>query len=437
MSSISSILKRNLDNERTQQLYLLILTLFIAGLLVSRAALSIATISFTVLAILEYLKGDRNEWPRSQKYFYLLYLILFAMGALSFFYSENKQSWLNYMRVWLPMVSLPFSFFMIPALSARRFFALLSIYVFIVTLGVLWSLGQFLADPQTIIDSYQHAKVLPTPLGGDHVRFALCVVLAASISVVLAMVTHGKFMFFRGEKSLWIILSIFLFLYLHILAVKSGLLAGWMSYGWLAVFFFIRKNFKIAFLLTAILFITPILSYFFIPTFQEKLGYIQYEFEEHEKTGRVEYLSDVNRLVSYSLAWSSIQEHPVLGVGLGDINEEIQSKYKEYYPEVVSGSVLLPHNQWLCNGLAVGFPGMIILTMLYLFPLTVRSYRLSYMGITLSIVGLIVLMVEPALMTQYSLTTYMFLQLLFFSNYTSRTNKDTKVLFACEKFSLS
>ncbi len=437
MSSLIGFFQNSKNRKKKERLYLLILTLYIIGLMWSRAVLSIATISFVVLALIELTVGDRPKWPHSQKYFYLLYVALFVMGALTFFYSEDRNSWANYMRIWLPMIGLPFAFFVLPPLSARHYFTLLSIYVGVVLLGVLWSLGQFVADPETIIASYQHAKVLPTPLGGDHIRFALCVVLAASISVVLAMVTNNKLIFFKGEKNMWVFVSIFLFVYLHILAVKSGLLAGWMSYGWLAVFFFFKKNFKLAFILTSILIITPILSYFFVPTFQEKLGYIRYEFEEHEKSGRVEYLSDVNRLVSYSLAWGSIVEHPVLGVGLGDINTEVRDLYHEHYPEVEEGSILLPHNQWLCNGLAMGFPGMIILTMLYLFPLTVRRYRLSYMGITLSIVGLVALMVEPALMTQYSLTTYMFLQLVFFSNYTSDTNKDTQVLFGCEKFSLS
>ncbi len=341
------------------------------------------------------------------------------------------------MRTLLPMIGLPFAFFVLPVLSAKNFFNLLAIYVLIVAAGVIWSLTQLALDPKAIIESYQHAKVMPTPLGGDHIRFALSVVLAASIAVVLAMVTDRRVLYFKGEKNIWIFLSIFLFLYLHVLAVKSGLLAGWMTYGWLSLFFFFRKSYRLALLLSSILVITPILSYFYVPTFQQKLGYIKYEFAEHERSGRVEYLSDVNRIVSYRLAWESTVENPVMGVGLGDVNDEIKAKYRTYYPEVEEASMLLPHNQWLFNGLALGFPGILILTMLYLFPLTVREYRMSFMGITLSLVGLVALMVEPVLMTQYGITTYMFLQLLFFSNYTSRSNKDTKLMFACEKFQIA
>ncbi len=415
-------------------LYIFILTVFLLGLFVSRAALSIAMISFIALAIFYKIKTPSERWNLPNKQFAFLYLALFLMGGLSFFYSSNTPDYWNYMRVWLPMLGLPFAFFTLPVLSAKNFFHLLTIYVLIVVLGVFWSLGQFAANPIAIIESYEHAKVMPTPLGGDHIRFSLAVVLGASIAVVLAMVTDQKKVYFKGEKNVWIFISVFLFLYLHVLAVKSGLLAGWMVYAWLSLFFFFRKNYKISALLTSILIITPLLSYFFVPTFQQKLGYIKYEFAEHKETGRVEYLSDVNRLVSYELAWKKTVENPILGVGLGDINDETKESYRTFYPDVPEKSMLLPHNQWLLNGLALGFPGMIILTMLYLFPLTIRTYRLSFMGVTLSLVGLVALMVEPVLMTQYGITTYMFLQLLFFSNYTSKSNRDTKLLFACEKF---
>ncbi len=416
--------------------YLLVLSVFIVGLLISRAALSIASISFVLLALYYRYKTPEERWNIPNRNFAILYILMFMLGAVSYIYSTDTHDYLNYMRIWLPMIGLPFAFFTLPVPSARNFFILLSIYVIIVLLGVLWSLGQFAANSAAIIESYEHAKVMPTPLGGDHIRFSLAVVLAASIAVVLAMVTDGRQIFFKGEKNVWIFLSIFLFLYLHVLAVKSGLLTGWMTYAWLSLFFFFRKNYKLSLLLTSILIITPILSYFFVPTFQQRLGYIKYEFAEHEKSGRVEYLSDVNRLASYRLAWGTIVEHPLLGVGLGDINDVTRENYKTYYPEVSEDSILLPHNQWLLNGMALGFPGMVLLTMLYLYPLTIRSYRLSFMGITLSIVGLMALMVEPVLMTQYGITTYMFLQLLFFANYTSTENKDTKLLFACEKFEL-
>ncbi len=422
------------ERKNIERIYLLILSVFIIGLFISRAALSIASISFVVIAIYYKIRHSQETWLQANKHFALLYLCLFVLGGLSYFYSSNHHDYFSYMRTWLPMLGLPFAFFTLPVLSAKNFFHLLSIYVVIVLLGVLWSLGQFALDTTAIIESYERAKVMPTPLGGDHIRFSLSVVLAASVSVVLAMVTSRKKVYFSGERNMWIFISIFLFLYLHILAVKSGLLSGWMAYAWLSLFFFLRKRYALSLILTSILIVTPIFSYFCIPTFQQKLGYIKYEFAEHEKSGRVEYLSDVNRLVSYELAWQKTVANPILGVGLGDINDEIRASYHEYYPEVRRESILLPHNQWLLNGLALGFPGMLLLTMLYLYPLTIRTYRRSFMGITLSLVGLMALMVEPVLMTQYGITTYMFLQLLFFSNYTCLTNRDTKLLFACEKF---
>ncbi len=414
----------------TLNFYLLILLLL--SMFLGRAALSISMIVYVLYALMYFWSIGARNMTKPQKNYVFLYLFMIALGLLSYFVSENKVSYFIYMRVWLPFAFLPAAFFVVPSLSGRRMYILIGVFIFTVFLGAIWSLSFLFEDPQHIIESYQHAKVLPTPFYGDHIRFSLMVVLASSLSVMLAMVADKYPILYRWEKEFFVFLAISLFIYLHILAVKSGLLAGWLSFSWLALFYLLKKRYKLFFILASIVVITPVLSLMFVPTFQQKLNYIKYEFQENRETGRVEHLSDVNRLVSYRLAWQSILEHPVTGVGLGDIEDETQSKYHQYFPEVDHSSIILPHNQWLCSGVALGFLGFINLTMIFLFPLTVRRYRRGFMGIVLSIVSLVALMVEPVFMIQYGVATYLFMSSILFKYYSARDNKSTRLVFACE-----
>ncbi|MEY3048626.1 MAG: hypothetical protein RL365_664, partial [Bacteroidota bacterium] len=84
------------------------------------------------------------------------------------------------------------------------------------------------------------------------------------------------------------------------------------------------------------------------------------KFEVHEATDPNGH-SLLQRIAYWKTAWAVIKDHPWLGVGIGDINREMDKKYNE------TGSTLKPenrhrsHNMYLTTWMGVGVIGVLLL----------------------------------------------------------------------------
>ena len=84
------------------------------------------------------------------------------------------------------------------------------------------------------------------------------------------------------------------------------------------------------------------------------------KFELHEATDPNGH-SLLQRIAYWKTAWAVIEDHPWLGVGIGDINREMEKKYNE------TGSTLKPenrhrsHNMYLTTWMGVGVIGVLLL----------------------------------------------------------------------------
>ncbi len=84
------------------------------------------------------------------------------------------------------------------------------------------------------------------------------------------------------------------------------------------------------------------------------------KFELHEATDPNGH-SLLQRIAYWKTAWAVINDHPWLGVGIGDINSEMENKYNK------TGSTLKPeyrnrsHNMYLTTWMGIGVLGIILL----------------------------------------------------------------------------
>ena len=63
----------------------------------------------------------------------------------------------------------------------------------------------------------------------------------------------------------------------------------------------------------------------------------------------------------WKIAGDLISEHPVAGVGIGDIKEELQKKYEAYHYEYGIINKISPHNQYLHTAVILGLTGVFLL----------------------------------------------------------------------------
>ncbi|HEU4904154.1 MAG TPA: hypothetical protein VFT06_15215, partial [Flavisolibacter sp.] len=245
----------------------------IASLLISRAVLSGSVILFFLLTIID--RDFRKGWKMFSSHPYFIgFTLLFFVPFLSGLWSEDVRQWLNVVRLKLPLLFFPLAFAGTWQLTKRQWLWVIASFLAVVFLGCAWGLVQYALHMDEVHASYLKAKTILTPLENDHVRFSWLV----SVAVI------GCFFFstfFQQEKSriALLLLAAFFVVYLHILSARTGLGSLYLFLllytGWLLLK---KEKKKMALLFAALLVSLPLLAYFFVPTFQNRIRYLVYDF---------------------------------------------------------------------------------------------------------------------------------------------------------------
>lgn len=77
--------------------------------------------------------------------------------------------------------------------------------------------------------------------------------------------------------------------------------------------------------------------------------------------------SNAARILIWQSAWTLLKENP-MGLGVGDVNIELERQYKKDGFTGIESKKLNAHNQFLQTGVALGFPGLIILLLVFILP---------------------------------------------------------------------
>ena len=375
----------------------------IAGFLCSRVLCSISTFLFGISMLwgINPKLWFKNKW-------WLLGLAWVVFYALSYFNSSNKALWGIALQIKLPFLLLPLAFSYMPAFSLQQIRILtISIGVLLVA-GACYSVSFLITDYYYIMTEYRVSHLLPTPARGDHIRFSLAIVLyiiwAISVFKLLA------------NKYLQIIVGVcitLLFVYIHILAAKSGLVSLYVFVIIYSIYLIFTQKRIIGLIIVLSLPIIIYLSINFIPTLSKRFNYIAYTFEMFQKGDKSGDYGDIGRLYSYKIATRIIKQHPIFGVGTGNMLSEMSLIYEKEYTEIPKENRLLPHNQFLIVALGCGLPAVVLFITWFFYPLLqLRKNKESFYFFIVWFLLFIQLMIEPALEIQYGVLVFLFFLLL-------------------------
>jgi len=372
------------------------------GFLWSEMILSSSTFLLGINAIRDVppRRWLRNKW-------WLMALGWVALYALSYFWSEDKHIWGIRLQTKLPFLLLPLALAYMPRFAPRQLQVITIILGCMFLVSGCYSLFFFISQHDVYIKAYQYSHLLPT-LPDDHVRVSLATTLFITWCVYVWPHLQG-----RGTRLFTGLLILFLVAFMHVLAARSGLAALYLFLvAWGIYFAFARRRIVGVMVLVAIPVIFK-LAMVLSPTFEQRVSYTNYGwslFKMGDKSGNY---GDANRLMSYKVAASIIKDHPLTGVGTGDMLSEMTTGYHQHYPEVVQEAVLLPHNQFLIVALGCGIPAALIFTMWVLWPLTrLRRNRESFFAFIVWLLLLFQLFIEPVLEVQYGVFVYLFFLVL-------------------------
>jgi O-antigen ligase len=341
--------------------------LAIVSLFVSRAALSIFT---GVLVMLTFWRQPPSVLLRNflRQPFLWIISLLFWVALLSGIWSANQESWQRVMLVKLPLLLLPVAFASSFRFTRRQWQVLAAIFVGLVLLGALWSIGQYLPDPAQVTAGYSRAKTVVTPLGNDRIRFSWLTAFAAILSILCASKFYRAY---RWAGIAFTIAGILLVVYLHLLAVRTGLLGFYLVCFVAGITWLLEKK-KIGLLAISFACIMPVLAYLILPGFKNRVDYLRYEMDFALKGSYIPGSTDPVRIISLKAGTYLMFRTPLMGVGFGDVQDESDRWYLRQFPQMSANDHILPSSEYILYGAAAGIPGLLIFLFCMLFPFFVR-----------------------------------------------------------------
>ncbi len=384
-----------------QPIGLLCLLTMLVGLLISRAALSIGMIGLVANAVFnqDVIQNSRRFWTCKPL---PALSLLFWIYLLTWPWSANEADFVERLRMKLPFLLLPWAVVSIPRFDRSVYFRLLFFFFWLMVSATLASLLVALPELNALVEAYKQGHLLPTPI--HHIRYSLLVVIAMAAGWHLYRRTSPPS--FRYSRSGLLAGLIFLFLYLHLLAVRSGLLALYLWMGYLLIRALLKaRSGKLAIGIFLLAIGTAWAAYQFVPTLQNKVGYTLWSLEQFRKGEDITHLSDPRRLATLQAGWAIGRQHPWVGVGIGDIRDATDAFLKERYPEV-SGMDLMPHNQYLFVFAACGLLGLGLFLFATLYPLSRPKARQDTFFVSLHLILFASFMVEHTLESQLGAALY-------------------------------
>lgn len=402
-----------------QQLAEMALLLMIVGLFASRALLSISIGLFFLSAP---LRLGRRDWIRQAIKDPLVWIgsLLVGLPVLSGFWSENMYAWWDVVRIKLPLLLLPLGGVGL-RWDKKRHEWIGWILVALVGIGSIYSLIPWMRDAFSVNVDYLRGGSLPTWLDNDRVRFSWLV-------VAMCWWIQGRWKDALPRQR-WLIAGLILFFifFLHVLAVRIGLVCFYL----LAAFLLLRQLLDPAHrrgsvVLLLLLIGLPFLLYYMLPTFRARVDYIRYDWSY---TFQGKYLSggnDAIRVQSLQVAGEVIRNHPLYGVGFGDIRSEMDSVYHRVNPNLSESERIYPANEWAVYGVGMGWIGLILFSvaMIVLFFIRMRDafrWRAWVLATILSLVT------DIGLEVQYGVFLIPFFLLFFRDDLNPVKNQEIRV----------
>lgn len=355
----------NKDNIKYNEIVVLICCgIMFLGFIEARALLSIGAIAMLIHALLPYNIKHTLHNVKSNG-FVITALAFLSLNALSWLWSANKIEASNELVLRLSFLAIPVGMMAVRNFSLHK----LKYLVYCINVCLVFVCCRSLYIYFTNIEQHNEAYMLYTTKHGDHIRFSFALVLTFIVNLFFL---YKKALLSAVAKVLLGLSTLLFVVFLHILSARTGLLCFYTACTVIMLYFSWKRSKILALgsIVGIVLLVLGTLAIF--PRFKHKILYIKYEISQWNNPDEsVLYtLSDNNRMLSYKIAWKSIQEQPLLGVGIGDVKDEMTRLYQQYYPRVPEEGILkLPHNQLLSSAMSLGVLGPMLLILFIVLPL--------------------------------------------------------------------
>ena len=340
------------------------------GLYYSRALTSIFDVSIFALGLFAMIwRADwkKRLWNRHT----IPFILIFVIYVLSMLMSTDKSEGLHRLKTNNYYVLIPLGISMLQPFSKKLIQEIIATFVFISTCSALIVLLDYAFNFSQYSEAYKVGKTIETPI--LHIRYAYFMCLATLMG--FALMLEGKLLQ-PIVKKLIAICTIILFIFIHILAVRTGIVSCYIG---LFVFLivrskdFIRPLYSIATGLALV--VVLVLAVKYVPSLKNKWQYTRYDIARYFNDDQTYLLSDNLRFISIKNGLILFDENPLFGTGIGDLDKECQRLYAKSHPDVPIELQSPPVTQYFYTLTAFGLIGAIAFFGLLLYPFRYAEHR--------------------------------------------------------------
>lgn len=334
--------------------------------------------------------------------------LLLLVPALSFFWSLDIAYWWTRTRVRLPFFVLPFAFANLPQLSKRDLCMVLYLLVWVMVLFCIGVWINYGLDYENIQEGLAQGHSIPVPR--HHIRFNLILVTAILSG---GWLWWQRFVWRYPEERRYLGGAVlFLFYFLHVLSVRSGMAALYIALFYTALRFIWRtRRWKTGVVVLVGMAALPFLALKTLPSLQTKIEYTLHDWNQY-RAGLGDDYSDAERWVSLSIGWQLFREAPWLGIGAGDLPMEVQRVANDHFSHYTI-EPKLPHNQFIYILAGTGLLGLLASCIAWFATIFEGNNRGFYLFSAFQFVVFVSFLVEYTLETSIGVTFYLFYLLWF------------------------
>ena len=157
--------------------------------------------------------------------------------------------------------------------------------------------------------------------------------------------------------------------------------------------------------------ILPVLAYYLLPTFHNRLNYVLYDYQQYSRGNFAPGFPDGARVASITGGCKMFAGHIYGGVGFGDVWNNIQQWYAADHPFFPSYNKILPSNELLMYACGAGIAGLIIIFITAIFPFFTKKEKSNHVYTCFTAAMICCFFTDINLEGQYGVFLYCFFAL--------------------------
>lgn len=327
----------------------------------SRALISISTGIIFISAVFQFLKY-RQPVNFKNVYFVCLGLLVFFC-LLDGFRVYSLNEWVKSIEIKLPLLLLPFAYLVFQSTINYRFKLLIStVFCASITTATFGSIYNYIINYEEINRLVLQSRHVPIMGGMHHITFSVYCAFAVCVSAVLAYKTKIRWYWLP---------AIINFIGLHVLTARTGLAGFYFALLVLGLIYFLKHKPKPVYLIAGLsaAILIPLIAFYTIASFHNRILNTYEDLKVVVQQKDANYQSMGMRIEATKTAFSIIQKHPFIGVGISNISHAMSAQYEENNSNLFLENRILPHMQFVMEAAVHGIIGFIVMLLFFLWPI--------------------------------------------------------------------